>query len=55
MNKSGINISIIALGCSKNLVDAECMSKLLKEDGYSVINDISESDVVIINTCGFIE
>ena len=55
MNNSNINITIIALGCSKNLVDAECMSKLLKDEGYSVINDINDSDVVIINTCGFIE
>ncbi len=55
MNRSDINVSIISLGCSKNLVDAECMVKLLKEHGYSVVNDIEETDVAIINTCGFIE
>lgn len=55
MKKDNINISLIALGCSKNLVDAECMIRLLKDAGYNVINDIEDSDVVIINTCGFIE
>ena len=55
MKNSDINVSIIALGCSKNLVDAECMSKMLKDAGYNVINEVGDSDVVIINTCGFIE
>ena len=55
MSNSEVNISLIALGCSKNLVDAECMSKSLKDAGYNMINEVEESDVVIINTCGFIE
>lgn len=55
MNSSDINITLIALGCSKNLVDAECMISILKDNGYQVVNDINDSDVVIINTCGFIE
>ena len=55
MNTSDVNITLIALGCSKNLVDAECMISILKDNGYQVVNDIDDSDVVIINTCGFIE
>jgi len=55
MDNSSVNITIIALGCSKNLVDAECMSKILKESGYNIINDLASSDIVVINTCGFIE
>ena len=55
MNSSDIKISIIALGCSKNLVDAECMSKLLSERGFSIVSDFCEAEVVVINTCGFIE
>lgn len=52
---SNIKITLLALGCSKNLVDCETMSKLLKNAGYNVINDVSDSDIVVINTCGFIE
>ncbi len=55
MNRKDINVSLISLGCSKNLVDAECMVKMLKDAGYSVINEIENADVAIINTCGFIE
>ncbi|MCR5059551.1 MAG: 30S ribosomal protein S12 methylthiotransferase RimO [Saccharofermentans sp.] len=55
MDHSNIRISLIALGCSKNLVDAECMVKNLKDAGFDVVNDIDNTDVVIINTCGFIE
>lgn len=53
-NKS-IKITLLALGCSKNLVDCETMSTLLKEAGYNVINNVPASDIVVINTCGFIE
>lgn len=53
-NKS-IKITLLALGCSKNLVDCETMSTLLKEAGYNVINNVPVSDIVVINTCGFIE
>lgn len=55
MDNSDINIALIALGCSKNLVDAECMSKMLKDAGCNIVDDIVDSDLVIINTCGFIE
>ena len=50
-----IKITLIALGCSKNLIDCENMSTELKKAGYDVINDVALSDIVIINTCGFIE
>ena len=55
MDRNEINVTLIALGCSKNLVDCECMSKLLKEAGYNVVSDIADSDVAVVNTCGFIE
>ena len=54
-NNKNIKITLIALGCSKNLVDCENMSTCLKTAGYDVINDVPESDIVVINTCGFIE
>lgn len=50
-----IKITLMALGCSKNLVDCENMSTELKTAGYDVINDVAASDIVVINTCGFIE
>ena len=50
-----IKITLLALGCSKNLIDCENMSTQLKLAGFDVINDVPESDIVVINTCGFIE
>ena len=55
MNNNNIKITLLALGCSKNLVDCENMSTELKNAGYNVINDVEQSDIVVINTCGFIE
>ena len=55
IDRSSISVSIIALGCSKNLVDAECMSTLLRKAGYTIADSGDESEVIIINTCGFIE
>lgn len=48
-------IGMVSLGCPKNLVDAEHMLYLLREQGYEIIPDAAMADVVIINTCGFIE
>ena len=48
-------IAIVSLGCSKNMVDSEVMQGYLTEAGYSFTVDPSEADVIIINTCGFIE
>ena len=50
-----IKITLVALGCSKNLIDCENMSTELRHAGYVVINDVAGSDIVVINTCGFIE
>ncbi len=48
-------IGFISLGCAKNLVDTEIMLRHVAEAGYEVTPDETEADVVIINTCGFIE
>ena len=55
INRSDISVSIVALGCSKNLVDAECMSTKLREAGYKISDSSDDCEVVVINTCGFIE
>lgn len=48
-------IGFISLGCAKNLVDTEIMLRHVADAGYEVTPDETEADVVIINTCGFIE
>jgi len=48
-------VSLITLGCPKNTVDSERMHRLLERNGYSVSDDATEADVVVVNTCGFIQ
>ncbi len=48
-------IGMVSLGCPKNQVDAEIMLSRLKEAGYEITGNEAEADVVIVNTCGFIE
>lgn len=48
-------IGIVSLGCPKNQVDAERILALLSDEGYEIAYDAALSDVVIINTCGFIQ
>ena len=49
------NIGFISLGCAKNQVDCERMMYRVQEAGHTVKSDIAGSDVVVINTCGFID
>lgn len=49
------NIGLVSLGCAKNQTDAEIMLGILKTDGFNITYDPSEADVIIVNTCGFIE
>ena len=50
-----IKVGFVSLGCAKNLVDSEVMLGSLLRDGMQVTRDAQEADVVIVNTCGFIE
>lgn len=43
------------LGCSKNQVDAEAMIKLLEDDQFIATDDVTQADLIVVNTCGFIE
>src|SRR5262245_13612247 len=47
--------AFVTLGCPKNLVDSERMLGKLAQDGYALTPDADGADVVVINTCGFIE
>lgn len=46
---------LVSLGCAKNTVDSNSMAQLLQSDGYSAVNDPSDADIILVNTCGFIE
>ncbi|MBQ9116731.1 MAG: 30S ribosomal protein S12 methylthiotransferase RimO, partial [Clostridia bacterium] len=50
-----IKVGFVSLGCPKNLVDTEVMLKRLADSGYDITADDTEADVIIINTCAFIE
>jgi len=50
-----LRVGLISLGCAKNLVDAEIMLGTLLKDGVEITNDAAQADVVIVNTCSFID
>ena len=50
-----MNVGFVSLGCSKNLVDTEMMIGIFKNNNFNIVNDPAEADVIVINTCGFIE
>lgn len=50
-----MNILLVSLGCDKNLCDSEAMLGLLQANNYNIINDETEADAVVINTCSFIK
>lgn len=50
-----VKVGMVSLGCSKNQVDAEILLALMVNNGYELCADPEQCDVVIINTCGFIE
>ncbi len=49
-----LKVGVISLGCAKNSVDSEVIMGLLKQDGYQITEHEEQADVLIINTCGFI-
>ncbi len=49
------NIGIVSLGCPKNRVDTENMLGILGEQGYKIVTDPGDADVIIVNTCAFID
>lgn len=50
-----MKIGVVSLGCPKNLVDSETMLGLIHKENYKITNDPSEAEIIIVNTCGFIE
>ena len=54
MVKGETRVAFVALGCAKNLVDSEKMLGQLAEAGCALTQDENDADVVVINTCGFL-
>ena len=48
-------ISLVSLGCAKNLVDSEMLIGGLKNENYNIVSNIEDSNTIIINTCGFLD
>ncbi len=48
-------VSLVSLGCSKNLVDAEEMMGILEDSGFEIVGDEADADIMIVNTCAFID
>ena len=55
MSKSKIKVGFVSLGCPKNQLDTEVMLHELYSEGYEIVSEEIEADVIVINTCGFIE
>ena len=50
-----MNVGFVSLGCSKNLVDTEMTIGMFKKNNYKIVNNPENADIIVINTCGFIE
>lgn len=50
-----MNVGLVTLGCSKNQVDSEMILGLLKKYNMNIVNNPEEADIIVVNTCGFIE
>jgi len=53
--RKGATVSLISLGCAKNLVDSEVMLGILQSNGFQLTTETHEADCVVINTCGFLQ
>lgn len=50
-----MNVGLVTLGCTKNQVDSEMILGLFKEKGFNIVSDPEVADIIVVNTCGFIE
>ena len=55
MSPSKQRFNIVSLGCARNLVDSEVMAGLLQQNHYEMVQEPADADVVLVNTCGFID
>lgn len=50
-----MKVGFVSLGCSKNLIDTEIAIGILKEHGMEIVNNPEDAEMIIVNTCGFID
>jgi len=50
-----MNVGFVSLGCSKNLIDTEAMIGKFKKNQYKIVNNPKEAEIIVINTCGFLD
>ena len=50
-----MNVGFVSLGCSKNLIDTEATIGKFKENNFNIVNDEKKADIIVVNTCGFID
>lgn len=50
-----MKVGFVSLGCSKNLIDTEMTIGLFRKNNFEIVNDVEEAEIIIVNTCGFIE
>lgn len=50
-----MNVGFVSLGCSKNLIDTECLIGIFKDKRFQIVNEEEKADILVVNTCGFIE
>ena len=50
-----MNVGFVSLGCSKNLVDTEMTIGLFRKNNFKIVNNPEDADIIVVNTCGFIE
>lgn len=50
-----MKVGFVSLGCSKNLIDTEMAIGLFKKKNFEIVNDVEKAEIIIVNTCGFIE
>ena len=50
-----MNVGFVSLGCSKNLIDTEVAIGIFKKHNFKIVNDPKEAEIIIVNTCGFID
>ena len=50
-----MNIGLVTLGCTKNQVDSEMLLGVFKSQGFNIVNEVEQADIIVVNTCGFIK
>lgn len=50
-----MNVGFVSLGCSKNLIDTEMAIGIFKNNNFTIVNNVEKAEIIVINTCGFIE